>query len=110
MDLQLYYGPLLVGDLTEVFEHQGTWFGTFRPAFSAPRGLLDGRICEFIAFCEEFNARAEAGQDHDAAEFDSFDDLLSSGLWRVIAPGGTVSEIKDAPNWLGGGTTCWITV
>ena len=110
MDLQLEYGPLVVGVITEVLEHQRTWFGTFRPAFSAAPGPLESRICEFIEFSKDFNARAAADQDTDAAEFDRFDDLVSSGSWRVRDPSGAIVEIKHAPNFLGGDGISWITV
>jgi hypothetical protein len=110
VDLQLEYGALVVGDITGVFEHQRTWFGTFRPAFSAARGPVECRICEFIDFCKNFCARSAADQDTDAAEFDRFDDLLSSGPWRVRDPSGAIAEIKGAPNFLGGEEISWITV
>ncbi len=110
MDLQLDHGPIVVGDITEVFEHQGTWFGTFRPAFSVPGVPLERRIREFIEFCKDFTARAASDQDHDAAEFDRFDDLVSSGTWRVRDPSGAITEIKHAPNFLGGDEISWITV
>jgi hypothetical protein len=109
MELQLCYGPIVVGNLTDVFEHQGTWFGTFRAALSADIDPTECRICEFITFCERFDALAGAGADPDPAGFDRFGDLLSSGLWRVLAPGTDVSIIRDAPNFLGGGEISWIT-
>jgi hypothetical protein len=110
VDLKLEYGPLVVGDVTDVFEHQGTWFGTFRPAISAARGPVEFRICEFIDFSKDFNARAAEDEDTDAKEFDRFDDLLSSGSWRVRDPSGAITEIKHAPNFLGGEEISWITV
>jgi hypothetical protein len=96
MGFQLQYGPLVDGEITEVYEDQGTWYGTFHPALSTIRGPLESRIGEFIAFCEDFNARCEAGKDPGAAAFDPFDDLLSSRSWRVRDPRGAISEIREA--------------
>ena len=110
MDVQLEYGPLVVGEITDVFEHQGTWFGAFCSAFSDARGPLERRICEFIDFSKDFNARAAADEDTDPAEFDRFDDVVCSGSWRVRDPSGAITEIKHAPNFLGGEEISWITV
>jgi hypothetical protein len=108
MDLQLYYGPILVGEVSDVFDHQGTWFGTLRPALSADRDPTERRICEFITFCEDFYARCREDRDADASEYDRFSDLFTPGSWRVQAPDGTASEIRDAPNFIGGGEISWI--
>jgi hypothetical protein len=110
MGFQLHYGPLVVGVITEVFEDQGTWYCTFCPVLSTSRVPLESRIGDFIAFCEDFNAQCEEGKAPDPAGFDQFDDLISSRSWRVSAPSGAISEIRDAPNFLGGGEICWITV
>src|SRR4051794_22037052 len=107
MDLQLYFGPVLVGVVIDVIEHQGTWFGMLAPALAAERDPTERRVREFIAFCEDWNARCAADLDVNASEFDRFSDLFTSGLWRTQAPDGTVSTIGGAPNFLGGGKISW---
>jgi hypothetical protein len=110
MNHQLCFGHVVIGQITEVFEHQGTWFGAFRPAFFAAPGPLERRLCEFMAFSEDFNARAAAAQNTDSSEFDRYDDILTSGLWRVLAPSGAISKIRDAPNFLRNGEVSWIAI
>ena len=110
MGFQLLYGDLVVGDLTDAYEDQGNWYGNFSPAISESRGPLERRICEFIAFCEDFNAQCRTAEDPGPEGFDRFCDLHSTPSWRVRAPSGAVSVIEGFPNFLGDGFVGWITV
>jgi hypothetical protein len=95
--LTLQYADIAVGDLTEVFVSDATWYGDFRQTLTSPSNAKEQRILEYIAFCKDWDARSYAEADADASEFDQFSDLLSSGLWRTQSPDGTIGEISHAP-------------
>ena len=97
--LKLRCEKVSVGTVTDVLEHQGTWFGTFRQTVSPDVGEIERRLCDFIEFCCEFNRRCGAGMDADATAFDQFRDLFAPGLWHTAAPDGTVNGIVEAPNF-----------
>ena len=94
LELQLWYGDLLVADLHEVFPHQGTWFSTYELKISAKEGPLQDKLLKYIAFSEGFNDRIRDGEDHDFAEFDRFDPIPQVGSWRVRLPDGGVMPME----------------
>ena len=102
MKLQLYYDNLLVGDIAAAFLDQGTWFGDFRQAVTDQDGPLAHRICDFIAFCQEWHARLKAEAACEASEFEQFGDLLRSGLWSTKEGDSTTARIEDAPVFING--------
>jgi hypothetical protein len=97
MQAILRYGPHVVGEVTEPFCSDDTWFGGFTlvayPAVSA----IPARLCEFVEFSRSWHARIKSGLEPEGSEFDRFKDLLSSGLWRVELPNGDAQEIAEAP-------------
>lgn len=97
--LELRHEKVIVGMLTNIFEHQGTWFGIFQQTISPNEGATQGRLCEFILFCSDWNRRCGAGLGADVTEFDQFRDLLVSGHWQTEARDGTVRGIDRAPNF-----------
>ena len=102
MNFLLQYGTLVVGSVSDAFESEGTWFGEFQPTHSGHHNsVLEIRIRAFITFCQEWHSRLESGQDPSAAEFDSFHDALTSGLWYAVAPDGVVHRITEAPVFVG---------
>jgi hypothetical protein len=108
LNLQLYYGSILVGDLNDVIVHQGTWFGHFRQIVASKMGRTEERLCDFIRFCHDFHVRLAEGKDPNAAEFDMYKDVLDSDLWHVPCRDGTVLKIKDGPLFIEGGEVSWI--
>ena len=99
MNLHLRYGPVFVGELTDVIVHQGTWFGLFQQTVTPDQGPTEQRLCDFITFCKRFNAQIEAGEDPDDAEFVKFGDVIDSPLWHTRCADGTDVEIKGAPTF-----------
>lgn len=97
MNLELRHGPVLVGELTGVIVHQGTWFGLFQQTVTPDQGPMEQRLCGFIAFCKRWNAQLEAGGDPDDAEFGTFGDVIESPLWHTRCADGTDVEINGAP-------------
>jgi hypothetical protein len=97
MSLQLQYGTLLVGELSDVIEHQGTWFGSFRQTLSGDEGPAGKRLCDYISFCRDWDRRIKDGLEPDAAEFDDYLDLRTSGLWHILPSDGTVVVLREAP-------------
>jgi len=86
LELQLWYGDLLVAELHQVFPHQGTWFATYELKIAAGEGELQDRLLEYIAFSEDFVRRIGDGEEHDFAEFDRFGAIAETDSWRVPRP------------------------
>ena len=78
---KLYFASVLVGDLADPLEHQGTWFASFTTRLPGAGGNgTEARIWEFIRFCEDWHGRLGTGSDPDAKEFDAFEDIVKSDL------------------------------
>ena len=98
----LYYDSVLVGEVAEPFEHQGTWFGSFTSRLPLDGSEMQQRLAEFVAFCERWHQRLKAGDDPDAAEFDAFGPIVQSGRWRVVDERGMGTAIDQAPVFVEG--------
>lgn len=94
---KLYYDSVLVGEIAEPFEHQGTWFGSFTSRLPTGGSEMQRRLAEFIAFCERWHKRLKAGDDPDAAEFDQFGPIVRSGHWQVVGEQGERIAVDQAP-------------
>jgi hypothetical protein len=105
LNLQLWFGDVLVADLLDVFPHQGTWFAGYRQIVAPGQGPLQERLCELIRACEAWNERLERGENPDPYEFDRFADVLESGAWRVPCPDGTELRMTYGPAFFGGETS-----
>lgn len=106
LELQLWYGDVLVADLHDVFPHQGTWFAPYELKISPGEGAPKDRLLEYIAFTADFNRRIADGQDHDFDEFDRFGDIAEAGSWKVPLPDGTVMPM-EGKMWFVDGQACW---
>jgi hypothetical protein len=102
MNLQLNYDDLPVGEIADSFYHQGTWFGRFHQIVSPQDGPIACRICDFIAFCREWNARIAADAPFEASEFEQYSDVVQSGRWFTRDVEGTIAKIEEAPNFING--------
>jgi hypothetical protein len=89
LDLELRFGPALVGTADGAFCSEFTWCAMFRPTPGIPP-----RVREFIAFGEEWHERLKAGRPHSAAEFDAFRDIHESELWQARGPDGHVPPVE----------------
>lgn len=95
LDLQLFCGPVLVGDLLNVIVHQGTWFAlTFRQAIDRCAGKQERRICEYIAFSNEWHDRLRKQGNADPSEYDHFGDLMQAGLWHIRSKSGVEVPVE----------------
>jgi hypothetical protein len=83
LELEIWFGDVMVAELHGVFPHQGTWFGVYDMKIGQGSGALEDRLLEYIAFCEDFHARIGRGEDHDFAEFDRFGPIADTSSWRV---------------------------
>jgi len=102
---KLYFDAVLVGDLADLLEHQGTWFASFKPRLPAGGDRTEARVAEFIRFCEDWHGRLDAGSDPDAEEFDAFADVVKSESWRVVDGGGT--RVLDGAPVFADGEVSW---
>ena len=102
MNFVLQYGTLVVGSVVEAFQSDDTWFGKFLPAPPLDNeSALNLRILAFIAFCRDWHSRLGAGLEPNATEFESFRDILASGLWHAVGSDGAVHAIAEAPAFIG---------
>ena len=99
---KLYYDSLLVGEIADAFEHQGTWSGGFTSLLAPDGAGPQRRVAEFIAFCERWHERLKAGADPDAAEFDAFGPIVRSGRWQVENERGERLAVDQAPVFVEG--------
>ena len=102
LNLRLWFGDVLVAELTNVMPHQGTWFALYRQVVDPDQGPEARRLCEYIAFCEEWHQRLKHGENPNAAEFDRFADVIYSGSWRVPCPDGTELTMTHGPGFVDG--------
>ncbi|WP_254513652.1 hypothetical protein [Anatilimnocola floriformis] len=97
MKLLLLFDNVVVGEIEDASEHQETQFGCFQCSLPAGGDALTKRLREFIEFCRDWFARSGSQAGADAAEFDSYRDLASSGKWQIQKPSGELFRIEDAP-------------
>jgi hypothetical protein len=76
--IKLYFGPDLIGSVSDTSYSDFNWYGLLHPADGMPR-----RIKEFIAMCKDWHSRLKAGQPHDPDEFNPWEDVHGSGDWRA---------------------------
>lgn len=88
LELELWYGDLLVALLHRVFPHQGTWFAEYELCIRPGQGELPGRLLAYIAFCDDFNRRLAADQELDFTEFNRFVPIAEGNLWIARFPNG----------------------
>jgi hypothetical protein len=106
LNLRLWFGDVLVADLLDVMPHQGTWFASYRQVVAPDQGPGERRLCDYIAFREEWHQRLKRGEDVSAAEFDPFADLIKSSSWRVPCPDGAELPMNEGPIFVEG-TASW---
>jgi hypothetical protein len=92
--LLLCFGPHVVGQIEQPFYSDNTGHGLFRPALGNSGDPTVRRLCEYIAFSEDWHARLKTEQPYSAAEWDEFRDVYDSGLWKTVTPDGTVCHIS----------------
>lgn len=102
LDLQLWFGDVLVADLRNALPHQGTWFAEYRQVVAPEQGRLQGRLCEFIRLCECWNERLAHGETPDAREFDPIADVIESEAWRAVAADGDELRMAGGPSFTQG--------
>ena len=102
LNVQLWYGTILIADLRNVIAHQGTWFGEYEQHVTRQQGKLETRVCDYISFCEKWHKRLKDGKNPDAKQFDEFKDVLNSGFWRVLCADGAELRIPDGPIFVQG--------
>jgi hypothetical protein len=93
----LFFDNVVVGEITDAFEHQGTQFGNFECSLPPDGDKTAKRLRAFIEFCTDWFERSGSEAGADASEFDQYRDVVSSGKWSVQKPGGDLSKIEDAP-------------
>ena len=110
MTIHLRFDDVVVGEIADAFDHQGTQFGTFHCSLPADGDETAKRLRSFIEFCKDWFERCGSDAGADASEFDQFRDVVGSGKWSVQQPGGEISKIEDAPMFCDGlkGEISWL--
>lgn len=106
LELQLWFGNLLVADLHRVFPHQGTWFAEYDLRILLGQGEIQDLILAYISFCEDFHQRIAQGQDHDFDEFDRFAPIPETRSWNARLPNGG-SVPMEGRMWFADGQVIW---
>jgi hypothetical protein len=102
LNLQLWFGDVLVAELINAFPHQGTWFAQYRQIVAPGQGPIQARLCAYIRFCEEWHERLDRGEDPDDREFGPFADIIESEAWRVPCPDGIELRMTQGPGFVRG--------
>jgi hypothetical protein len=110
MKLLLLFDNVVVGEITDAFEHQGTRVGSFQCSLPADGDKMAQRLRAFIEFCQDWFERSGSDAGANPSEFDLYRDLVASGKWSVKRPGGDTSRIEDAPMFQDGlkGEISWL--
>lgn len=106
--MKLLYKDVAIGRLDEVFESDGTWFGTLIDSDADASSDVALRARQFIQFCESWNDSQASEVPRTADEFDAFCDVIGDGLWQVD-DGYKRHSIKQAPNFLSEKEVSWTT-
>jgi hypothetical protein len=106
LSLQLWYGDLLVAEVSNVIVHQGTWFGDYKQVVTREQGKQATRLCDYIAFDGNWHKRLKHGKNPDQKQFEHFKDVLYSGMWRVKCPDGSELTMVEGPGFVAV-EVCW---
>jgi hypothetical protein len=107
--LELYYGKIRIGEITDSFSTDETWYGRFAGLSTQNESPIYVRIMNFIDFCRDWNVRVkrDTANPPDASEFDKFADLVSTDNWSVKSPSGSGYKLVEAPNFFENGEITW---
>jgi hypothetical protein len=110
MKTLLLFDEVVVGEIADAFEHEGTQFGTFQCSLPADGDRMAKRLRAFIEFCKDWVERSGSSAGADASEFDQYRDVIATGKWSVQQLGGQVFRIEDAPMFHDGlnGEISWL--
>lgn len=106
--MKLLFKDVTVGQIDEVFESDGTWFGTFVDGGFDCKNEVVIRAHEFIQFCESWNESQAGDNARTADEFNAFIDVIGDGLWQVV-DGCRKIAIAQSPNFLSENEVSWTT-
>jgi hypothetical protein len=103
--MRLLFGRLRVGEISNPFFSDQTWYGDFLPAPSIGTDAVGQRILAYKTFCEGWNERVHANPDSppDASEFDEYLDLTASAEWQILDEDGVTSHHVGCPVFFRGG-------
>jgi hypothetical protein len=96
MNLVLFCGPTIVGSISDVFEREEAWLGTFKQTIKS-KGEIEQLIIDFINFCEDSNSSSGTPNESPASDLDQFACLITSDLWYTKDAKGRIRKLKHAP-------------
>lgn len=102
LNAQLWFGELLVAELSNVIAHQGTWFGDYISVATIKQCSSAAEIDKYIVFSKKLHKRLKQGKNPDPREFDRFKDVLYSKLWRVRFSDGCELAMNEGPGFVAG--------
>ena len=105
--MQLWFGAIPVGRLSDVFSSDGTWYATVDIAIREPAGERERELLGYVAFCVDWNERQCDADPPGADEFDRYADLIEGG-WYVTLDDGQRMDIDEAPVFFTGGEVTWL--
>ena len=110
MKTLLLFENVVVGEIADAFDHQGTQFGTFHCTLPPDGDDTSKRLRTFIEFCQDWFERCGSNAVADASEFDQYCDVVGLEKWTVQKPGAELTTIEDAPMFHDGfeGEISWL--
>src|SRR5262245_27375163 len=96
MNLVLFCGPTIVGSISDVFEREEAWLGTFKQTING-KGDVEQLIIDFINFCEDANSGPPAPSESSESDFEQFALLIVGDLWYTKDSKGKIRRIQHAP-------------
>jgi D-glycero-D-manno-heptose 1,7-bisphosphate phosphatase len=105
--VKLQFDGVTVGMITNPFENDGVWYGSFQIMIDPERSELSATIASYVDFVTDWNERVRSGLVADVSEFDHFSDVVKSQKWTAVDAGGISRRIVDAPVFFRGNEISW---
>jgi hypothetical protein len=104
--MKLLFKDVTVAQIDDVFESDGTWFGTLVDSVLDSKNEVAIRAHQFIKFCVSWN-ESQAGENARIAdEFNAFIDVVGDGLWQ-LDDGCKRIAIAQSPNFHSENEVSW---
>ena len=107
--VELWFEVVLIGEISDVREHQGTMFGIFAGQHTEWNDLPLVRLMEYARFCRTWYEKACQPNGADPEEFNAFQDIVKPGRWTTVDELGIRRTVSDAPMFMQGwkGEVTW---
>lgn len=92
---ELYFQEIKVGEVKDIFQHQGTTFATFTSTLNSEKSNQEKKIHEFMTLMRRFNQECADSRVPRHTWIQEFEWLIRSPEWTVRSD--TVINPLDGP-------------